>query len=309
MRDFPLRSALTPLQTLPDCFFKRDDELHPAGSKIRKLATLIPALASQQRPVWLAGGLNSNSIIAAAPLLQEAGLCYRVLTPRYHKLYANGILACQILAPDQIKTVLPAALAPALAALRRLASAGQLTLIEEGLDHPAAYEGAASLAADLRRNEQAQGLDIRHVFVDSGSGLMAAGLIAGDLRLGIRRHYHIVLAAGSEAQLYRQLAHVTAHIRPTAGEAALRALPISFYRPLSGRSFGSTPAAVWDTIRQVARSEGVLLDPIYTAKTFQVLEQQAPRLAGTKVMVHSGGTGSLAGFLDKLTITSSQPFP
>lgn len=305
MRDFPLNSALTPLQALPDSYLKRDDELHPAGSKIRKLATLIPALTRQERPVWLAGGLNSNSVIAAAPLLREAGLCFRVLTPRYPKLYPNGILACQILAAEQIKTVLPAALAPALAALRRLARAGQVALVEEGLDHPAAYEGAASLAADLSRNEQALGLDIRHVFVDSGSGLMAAALIAGDLRLGIRRHYHIVLAAGSEALVYRQLIKVTAKILPAASEAALRALPVSFYRPLVGRSFGSTPAAVWRTIRQVARAEGVLLDPIYTAKTYQVFAQQAPQLEGTKVMVHSGGTGSLMGFADKLTITKT----
>lgn len=299
---------MTPLRKLSDCYLKRDDELHPAGCKIRKLATLVPALAAEpERTVWLVGGINGNSILAAAPLLRQAGVSMRVLTPRCNELHANGILASQILQPNEVKRVLPAALAPAVAALRRLAATGEIALVEEGIDHPTAYEGAASLATDLARNEQTLGKEIHHVFVDSGSGLMAAGLIAGDLRLGVRRHYHIVLTAGSEELVYRQVQKVTDRLLPGTTNKMLKALPISFYRPLVGRSFGSTPAAVWQTIRSVARTEGILLDPIYTAKTFQLFAHHAPRLTGTKVMIHSGGAGGLAGFLPQLATSLPPP--
>lgn len=303
MRDFPSHSVVTPLKGLPGVFLKRDDELHPAGSKIRKLATLIPALvANKSRPVWLLGSMNGNSVLAAVPLFRQAGLTFRVLTPRYSQLYSNGILASQILYPSEIKKVLPCAAPMAAQALARLAAAGQLALVAEGLDHPAAYEGAASLAADLRRNELAIGQQLDHVFVDSGSGLMAAALIAGDLRLGRIRQYHIVLAAGDEELVIRQLLQVTARLLPDAPptDQALRALPIRFYQPKVGRSFGSTPAVVWRTIHEVARLEGVLLDPLYTAKTYQVMAEVSSSLSGTKVMIHSGGLSSLGGFLPKL---------
>lgn len=303
VRSYNLRSDISALSGLSNTYLKRDDELSfgVSGSKWRKLSSLVHTLAeNRQRSLWLVGGINSNSVLAASQQFREAQLAFQILTTPYHHLHSNGILAMQVLDPQQIKVVQSAALPATMAALRRLAAAKQLTLIEEGLDHPAAYVGAASLSQDLQRNERELGIGFHHVVMDAGTGISAAALIIGDALAGIARHYHIVLIAGDEEYFARQFAKVAASL-PGAAGLQLTAIPLSFYRPKVGRSFGSIPAAVWQTIKRVARAEGILLDPLYTAKTYGVLEEIAPALSGPKVMIHTGGGLSLAGFLGKLS--------
>lgn len=310
MQRFGLASELTRLNSLSGVFLKRDDELSfgVSGSKWRKLATLVPHLLRHpSRPVWLVGGLASNSVVAAAQVFREAGLNLRVLIPSRSASAPthspNAVLSAMILGHADIKRGQPAAVPAAIAALRQLAHLGVITWLDEGLDHPAAYPGAASLAADLHRNEDERGERFRHVVIDAGTGVSAAAMILNDARhlrgTGFRRHYHVVLIAGDEAYFGRQWAKV-ARILPGTEGLCPGQLGVEFYRPDVGKSFGSTPAAVFATIRKVARQDGVLLDPIYTAKTYEVLARRIAPLPGAKVMIHTGGGLSLGGFLDRL---------
>lgn len=318
MNRFGLASELTRLNSLPGVFLKRDDELSfgVSGSKWRKLATLVPHLLRHpSRPVWLVGGLASNSVVAAAQVFREAGLNLRVLTPSGRPAPSssrapNAVLSTLILGPEQRKMVQSATLPTTIAALRQLAQRGAITWLGEGLDHPAAYTGAASLATDLQRNEDELGERFRHIVIDAGTGVSAAAMILNDARLlrntGFRRHYHVVLIAGDEGYFGRQWAKVASHL-PGAKGLTPHQLGVEFYRPEVGKSFGSTPAAVFATIRKVAQQDGVLLDPIYTAKTYEVLARRiAPGSASSKgrqgptVMIHTGGGLSLMGFLDRL---------
>lgn len=315
-RSYGLASEITQLRGQNDAYLKRDDELSfgVSGSKWRKLASLIPALLElQPRPVWLVGGLNSNSILAAAQLFREAGLIFRILIPPYYQLRSNGNLALQILRPEEIKVVSRGSMEATLTSLRRLNSSGDIVLVEEGLDHPAAYAGAATLATDLHRNEAelqscaakprtpARGF-FRHVFIDAGTGISAAALIVADVQAGYSRSYHVVLVAGDEGYFRRQLAKVAKHLGLEQGRH--EAVLVRFYRPRVGKSFGSTPRAVLDIIQRVARQEGVFLDPLYTAKTYDVFAHHSPALEGAKVMIHTGGGLSLAGALPKLSYRS-----
>lgn len=311
MHRFGLASELTRLNSQPGVFLKRDDELSfgVSGSKWRKLATLVPHLLRHpSRPVWLVGGLASNSVVAAAQVFREAGLNLRVLTPTgrptpHASRAPNAVLSTMILGPQDRKMVQPTALPATTAALRHLAHLGAITWLDEGLDHPAAYPGAASLATDLQRNEDELGERFRHVVIDAGTGVSAAAMILKDARLlqgtGFRRRYHVVLIAGDEAYFGRQWTKVARTLLGTEGLSPEK-LGVEFYRPEVGKSFGSTPAAVFATIRKVARQDGVLLDPIYTAKTYEVLARRIAPLPGAKVMIHTGGGLSLGGFLDRL---------
>jgi L-cysteate sulfo-lyase len=63
-----------------------------------------------------------------------------------------------------------------------------------------------------------------------------------------------------------------------------------------GSGYGISTTAMWDAIRMLARTEGLLLDPVYTGKAF------AGVLAAAKSGAYSGGkailfvmTGGLPG--------------
>ena len=70
------------------------------------------------------------------------------------------------------------------------------------------------------------------------------------------------------------------------------------YHPSKLKSFGSTSKSLFGFIESFAKEEGVLLDPIYSAKL--LLEAEAimnkKNLEGSILLVHSGGALSLSGF-------------
>ena len=64
-----------------------------------------------------------------------------------------------------------------------------------------------------------------------------------------------------------------------------------------GRGYGLADRALWDLIARIAREEGVLLDPTYTAKAMAGLvgEVTAGRMGGRILFWHTGGTFGLFG--------------
>jgi len=76
-----------------------------------------------------------------------------------------------------------------------------------------------------------------------------------------------------------------------AGEALL---PYEEWEPSTARSYGSVNATVRQEIVRMAREEGILADPIYTAKL--CMEVRKRKLEGTTLVILGGGTLSLMGF-------------
>ena len=60
-----------------------------------------------------------------------------------------------------------------------------------------------------------------------------------------------------------------------------------------GEGYGKASAEIFDTIREVAELEGILLDPVYTGKAFHgmLCEMESGRLRGFQdiLFVHTGG--------------------
>lgn len=64
-----------------------------------------------------------------------------------------------------------------------------------------------------------------------------------------------------------------------------------------GPAYGVAEPPVWDLIARLARTEGLLLDPVYTGKAMQGLvgEVRAGRLGGRVLFWHTGGAFGLFG--------------
>lgn len=149
-------------------------------------------------------------------------------------------------------------------------------IIPEGGVGESAFWGAMSLGLDIVEQMHELSIDLEHVWIDAGTGLTAQALIKslGGL-LESPPHVHVVLCAGSEEAFREGLARVP-------GSEA----PFTLYRPSTARSYGSTNRKIWQTIARYLKTEGLLLDPLYSAKLLLGFEEHGQK---ESLVIHSGG--------------------
>jgi 1-aminocyclopropane-1-carboxylate deaminase len=276
------RSRIHPLRSYPVGFYiKRDDELSfgVSGSKWRKMLSLIPALqAKGVKQALLIGGAHSNNVLALGQRLREVGIrpIGILLEPHDKSLKGNFLLSSLFL--SEIHWIPREAWHDVGAIAAKLAPEGSL-IIPEGADMAEAYLGAQTLARDIERNEAELGQRFAHIFLDSGTGLTARACIEG--MKDSPAEFHVVTMAPSQLP-----------VRPN----------VHAYRPRLRASFGAVSPQIFSFIRDFAAREGVLLDPLYSAKLFYEAEHIAKEkeLKGPALIVHSGGALSLMGFSDQL---------
>lgn len=290
-------------------FVKRDDELSSGitGSKYRKYASLIPhLLAIKYDEVLLIGSSQSNNIVGLVQLLIENSIPYRLLLLKgneekllgnriWLRLLSHGEENIDWLTRDQWPEVDNMADRYA----EQAAEAGKrVFIVREGAAVPESLPGAMTLAEDILRNEKEHHITFNHIFIDSGTGMSAIGLMAGLRNAGMEeKTVHITLIAGSEKEFEKRYAFITG----ADPEKHYRG-PVLFHPPAIAPSFGSITKSVLDEVKNIARLEGILADPVYTAKHFYTAKKiiEEGKLQGNILIIDSGGALGLAGFMEKL---------
>ena len=286
-------------------YVKREDEtgFGVSGCKKRKYASLIPfLLKAAYKQVVLIGGAHSNHISAVLQLLNEHRMSAHLFLKQAHQqqLSGNALLRYLLADPKQIhwltsdewKRVVP--LAEDFAQQQSLPT----FVIPEGGSCEAAFPGACSLMLDTVRNEETLGFEFDHIFIDSGTALIAAALVGMNSLLQRNTHIHVILTAGDEAYFHHQLTRHRQWFYNLFQQDLSVFSPFSLYPPSTARSFGSVNRTVLNECLRLAREEGVLVDPIYTAKLFYSARQQIyqQKLSGNILIIHSGGGTGLMGF-------------
>lgn len=318
-----LQSRITPLKLIRDAqllqsdhdvdpWALRDDELGGFwGTKFRKYASILDHCRSRGISHIIAtGGINSNNLAAAAVLCAAAGIKVSAFAIEDH--------GDDDLAPSGNRFLLRLALPPSELFLiprsekksvsqrmhdhqQQLSRQGIESLIlEEGGGSLAAVPGLLTLAEDIAR-ERMEWPDKKlpqHIFIDSGTGLSAAVLAAGLFKMGKiqQTRVHIVQMAGFEEQIHKAFEQ---WVTPSTGVAWQDVSSfVRIYRPLSPRSYGATSHELFAFIRDMARHQGLLLDPIYSGKlfmrAFDLIKGQNCR--GRILIIHTGGISGLMGF-------------
>jgi D-cysteine desulfhydrase family pyridoxal phosphate-dependent enzyme len=292
-------------------FVKRDDLLGPAlgGNKTRKLEYLMAEARQQEaRRVVTFGGLQSNHArltAAAASLLgMEAHLLYFERRPKSltGNLLLNQLLGARMhFFPLASRRPRPRSLEGTIRLARLLARlrVGPHYFIPVG-GHT--WVGALGyVRAALEVDEQARGLGVgdAHLLVAAGSGGTLAGLLAG-LRLAGSRLRPLGIDVGRlwtsfPASVARLAAEVCARLgEPHAFEPEDVPLVEGTY---VGEAYGRPSDAGNAALTRLLRAEGILLDPVYTAKAFAGLlgEASGGRLGpGEPVLfLHTGGLPAL----------------
>jgi 1-aminocyclopropane-1-carboxylate deaminase/D-cysteine desulfhydrase-like pyridoxal-dependent ACC family enzyme len=309
---FPLLDGPSPFQRLPrfsaalggtaEVWIKREDLLPLAfgGSKLRNLEFLVGEALSVGADTLVTSGRRwSNHCRLTAAAGAKAGLAVDlVLTgppveppgpnERLDVLLGATVHVAATNARDDREALLERVVAD-------LRGAGRKPfVVAVGGSGPIGAAGQVLAGIEMARQAKAAGVSPSTVMLPSATGGTQAGVLAG-LRLGGSTAGVVGVAVAAPAdELRPTVVDLLDGLTPLTG-LAVDPASIELTDAQRGGGYGvSTPAAVAAT-ELLARTEGILVDPIYTAKALAevIARIRDGRVEGTVVFWHAGGTPAL----------------
>lgn len=311
-RKIDLAQTPTPLQYLERAsqrwggghrlWVKRDDltGCTLSGNKVRKLEFIAAhAIDNGYDTLITCGGLQSNHCRATAFAGAQLGLNVHLLLRGEAPETAEGNYLLDQLAGAAINCYAPA---DYFSNIKRYFSewehhyasqGGKALAIPTGGSDGVGVWGYIAACEELFADFRQQGIEQAHIVTASGSGGTQAGLTAGAALHGLPVKVWGVNVCDDEAYFQRKVA---ADI--TDWQARYSDIPAIEYetRVLDGHvgaGYGIADPDVFQLIRELAKLEGLMLDPVYTGKAFAGLVKEIGqgRFAGCEdiVFVHTGG--------------------
>jgi 1-aminocyclopropane-1-carboxylate deaminase/D-cysteine desulfhydrase-like pyridoxal-dependent ACC family enzyme len=147
---------------------------------------------------------------------------------------------------------------------------------------------------ELFDQARAAGLDPAAIVLPSATGGTQAGLLVGARLLRSAAAVVGVAVAAPAAELRPLIGALLAGLEPLAG-IAVDASEIELSDEERGPAYGVPTAEAAAATRLLATTEGILVDPVYTAKALAglVARVRDGRLSGEVVFWHAGGTPAL----------------
>jgi D-cysteine desulfhydrase family pyridoxal phosphate-dependent enzyme len=326
----PFAEYPTPLEHLPrlsaelgrPVYVKRDDVLGPAlgGNKTRKLEYLLAdAQHKGHKKIVTFGGLQSNharlTAAAANRLGMESHLFYFEKRPKQMtgNLVINQLLGAKMhfipfggggngMTLEQTIRLVK---------LVSWLMVGRNYFIPVGGHNWLGCLGYVRAALEIDEQVRTLGLEKAHLILAAGSGGTLTGLMAG-LTLC---HSNIQLLGIDVGKLWKafpvSIAHLATEICERLGEPhpfTPEQVPL-IEETYVGEKYGAPSAAGQSALKRLARAEGILLDPVYTAKAFAgmlgeiekghlgpVQEPGLTRKNDPIIFLHTGGVPALFAF-------------
>jgi L-cysteate sulfo-lyase len=313
----------TPLEPLPrlsealgvELWIKRDDctGLAGGGNKTRKLEFLLGDAFEQGADTLVTqGAVQSNHVRQTAAAAAAHGLqCEVILEERTGSKATdyvhNGNVLMDRLFGAGIRFVdggsdMPAELEKTAAEVR--ARGGRPYVIPGGGSNAIGALGYVDCAREIVVQADELDLPIDRIVTATGSAGTHAGLVAG---LAVMGADIPVLGIGVRAPKPKQeenvlkLARQTAALlgRPDAVTAEMVVADCDYV----GEGYGLIDGAVIEALKLAARTDGIVLDPVYTGKAMKglIALARAGRFKDeTVVFLHTGGAQGLFGYQGEL---------
>jgi len=312
-------TPLEPMQRLsdllggPNLWIKRDDctGLATGGNKTRKLEYLMAdALAQGADAVITQGATQSNHARQTAAIAAKLGLaCHLILEDRTgyrHDDYrrSGNVFLDRLYGARLSEVAAGTDMDAAMAQLaERLRGEGRKPyVIPGGGSNALGALGYVTCALELADQANHLGLAIDRLVTATGSAGTQAGLVAGfeGARCGIP-----VLGIGVRAPKAAQedkvfaLAAQTADLLGVAGAVARESVLANC--DYVGDGYGLPTAGMIEAVTLLARTEGILLDPVYSGKAMagliDLVRRGELRRGHNVVFLHTGGAVGLYGYL------------
>lgn len=312
----------------PRIFFKREDMtgLATGGNKTRKLHFALAQAVQDEADVFIAGSgtAQSNHARQCAAAARKLGMKpVLVLTagPERQQRMNGNLLLDYLLGADvhfvpdeEVKKDAPPRFGLA-HVMEEIAEsyrqAGRRPFVLPTSSVPEAAVGYAGAALELDDQFRAAGVRPTHLYITS-TGSSLAGLIVGSSALrreepqGFSAKNLVGIAVGSLTQ-----DHFRAVARLANGAAQILGLSTRIspedvtLKDHSAPGYGILNQAAREAILLLGKTEGVLVDPVYTGKGLSGLiadvRSGALTERDTVVFVHTGGYPALFAYEDELT--------
>lgn len=305
-------------------YVKRDDctGLALGGNKVRQLEFYLgEAVAHGADTVLITGAVQSNFVRLAAAAAAKLGMgCHVQLEDRVagvDRIYRNSgnvlldrMLGAHIYHYDQGEDE-----SGADRRLQEIAESLQTQgrrpyVIHLAPDHPPLGAlGYVIAAQEILNQAQTRDLHFDHVVVASGSGHTHSGLLFGLKALGCPATVTGICVRREAGAQRRRIEHHSNEIAKLLGIASPVAdADIRLMDEVLAPGYGKTNPPTLEATELAARQEGLIVDPIYTAKTmagFIILARRSRGASdgqqGNMLFIHTGGQPAIFGYEPKLT--------
>ena len=316
----------TPLEPLPrlsallggpELWIKRDDctGLSTGGNKTRKLEFLMAeALAQGAEIVLTQGATQSNHARQTAAAAARLGMaCHMLLEDRTGYTDAAYTENGNVLL-DRMHGATLEHRGPGLdmngeldAVTRRMEAEGKrVYAIPGGGSNPVGALGYVNCALELLAQMADTGLVFDHMVTATGSAGTQAGLVVGlkAMNAGLP-----LLGIGVRAAREKQEANVFALAEATAGLLGLPGIvargDVTANCDYVGEGYGIPAESTLEAMSLFARTEGILLDPVYSGKgaagLIDLIRKGVFKPGERVLFLHTGGSAALFGYPDAMS--------
>jgi D-cysteine desulfhydrase len=294
-----------------EVYVKRDDLTGCAtsGNKIRKLEfALAEAKAQGAQVVITAGGTQSNHCRATAVACRQVGLEPFLILRGTGDEAPDGNLLLDMLCGARIRFISPAQYSENLDSIveeveRQERAAGRKCyFIPVGASNEVGAMGYLGCAREIARWQEEHAISFDRIYYAAGSGGTSAGLIIGQKVYELDARVRGINVGEPRDQFLEDIERI-AHraLQRYEISADFDRVDIEIVDGYYGTGYGDMPEPVVNCIRRLALSDGLILDPVYTAKAMLGLIGEEEKMKGGRVLfIHTGGIFSLFAFKDKL---------
>lgn len=300
----------------PNIFIKRDDLLGLAagGNKTRKLEFLVAdALEKGADTLITCGAVQSNHCrLTLAAAVKERLKCRLVLEERvpgsYNPEASGNNFLFKLMGVEKI-TVVPGG-SNMMAEMENFAEevraeGGKPYIIPGGGSNEIGATGYVACAQEIMEQLFEKGINLDYVVTTSGSAGTHAGLVVGFA--GSNSNIPVIginISRKKDVQedLVYNLVEKTANRVGIKGGIVREA--VQCFEEYVGPGYSLPTAEMAEAVQLLARTEGILLDPVYTGKAFAGLIDLVRKgyfKKGENVLfVHTGGSPALFAYMENI---------
>jgi len=291
----------------PKIWIKRDDLTGPAfgGNKVRKLEfVMADALSKGSSVVITTGGVQSNHARATAAVASKLGLKAVLVLRGKEPSEVKGNLLLDRLFGAEVRFFpvereeIPRIMEEVADELRKKGE--KPYIIPLGASFPIGAVGYANSVVEIYNQAKEMGIKIDWILHAAGSGGTQAGLVFGTKMLKMDAKV-LGISMGPDAESLR-----SASLRIAEGISSLLGIDVR----ISAQDFkvvddyveeeGKITKNVVGAIKTLARTEGIMLDPVYTAKamlgTIELVRNGFFDANENVLFIHSGGLPGLFAY-------------
>jgi 1-aminocyclopropane-1-carboxylate deaminase/D-cysteine desulfhydrase-like pyridoxal-dependent ACC family enzyme len=297
----------------PRVFIKRDDctGLLFGGNKTRHNEFLMAEALKQKADVLVWGaGVQSNNCRQTAAACNKLGIeCHLYLTRAAHNDDIQGNLLLDHLMGATVY-IIDTPLGPELddlllAKAEELQKAGRKPFVwDRTTGRPIAAVSYALCLAEILEEIRKRGVEPAVVYV-AAAGATGAGLALAKAVLGFKGRIRLLCPIRWPWDTAADLAEVANQTAVLLGlPHRLEAKDIDVSDAFIGPCYGAVTPGGREAMELLAKTEGILLDPVYTAKAMAgLIDDVRKRRVGREdsvVFIHTGGTPAVFAYRDEL---------